>query len=158
MEFLRKKIWLTVKGGTDVSWSPSIEYTEKILREAYQRMGINFSLEITKRGYYPKGGGEVRLEIFPSKIKSNVFLERKTNDVNLVCSFSRMSLEKIKNEIDSIVKKIEEEGFNVKVEIKNQDALDPGASLLIYSIDENSVIGLDGLFNKKLERFDIDLK
>ena len=157
VEILQKKVCLTVKGGTDVSWSPSIEYTKKILREAYKRMGINFSLEITKRGYYPKGGGEVRLEIFPSKIKSNIFLERKTNDVNLVCSFSNISVEKIKNEINSIVKKIEEEGFNVKPEIKNQNTFDPGASLLIYSIDENSIIGLDALFDKKLEKFDIDL-
>ena len=154
---LQKKICLTVKGGTDVSWSPSIEYTKKVLREAYKRMGINFSLEIIKRGYYPKGGGEVRLEIFPSKIKSNIFLERKTNDVNLICSFSKISADKIKKEINSIVKNIEEEGFNVKLEIKNQNTFDSGASLLIYSIDENSIIGLDALFDKKLEKFDIDL-
>lgn len=154
---LQKKICVTIKGGTDVSWSPSIEYSKRILREVYQRMGINFSLEIIKRGYYPKGGGEINLEIFPSEIKSNIFLERKTNDVNLVCSFSKIPVEKITNEVNLIVKKIEEEGFNVQVEIKNQDTLDSGASLLIYSIDENSTFGLDALFDKKLERFNIDV-
>ena len=35
--------------------------------------------------------------------------------------------------------------------------IDSGASLLIYSIDENSIIGIDSLFDKKTQSFDVDL-
>ena len=34
--------------------------------------------------------------------------------------------------------------------------MDSGASLLIYSIDENSIIGVDSLFDKKIQTFDLD--
>ncbi|MFQ5782800.1 MAG: RNA 3'-terminal phosphate cyclase [Nitrosopumilus sp.] len=152
----KKKLDLTIKGGTDVLWSPTIDYTKYVLREAYSRMGIDFSLKLTKRGYYPKGGGEINLQVFPSDIKSISFSKRKTNDVKLICTFSKLPIEKIKNQIEYIKRKLSEENFIVETEIKNQDAIDSGASLLIYSIDENSIVGIDALFDKKTQRFNLD--
>ena len=72
----QKKLSLIIKGGTDVLWSPSMDYTQHVLKEAYSRMGIEFSIEIIKRGYYPKGSGEVKLEVYPSKIKSLTLFKR----------------------------------------------------------------------------------
>jgi len=72
----QKKLDLTIKGGTDVLWSPSIDYTQHVLREAYLRMGIDFSLELSKRGYYPKGGGEINLHVNPSNLKSISFTKK----------------------------------------------------------------------------------
>ena len=152
----QKKLNLTIKGGTDVLWSPSIDYTQNVLREAYSRMGIKFSVKLSKRGYYPKGRGEINLQIYPSCVKPISFTERKTNSVKLICTFSKLSIEKIKNQIVEIKKKLTEKNFIVETEIKNQEAIDSGASLLIYSIDEYSIIGVDALFNKKTQRFDLD--
>ncbi len=152
----QKKLNLTIKGGTDVLWSPSIDYTQHVLREAFSRMGIEFSFELSKRGYYPKGGGEINLQVFPSHVKSISFLERKTNYVKLICTFSKLPIEKIENQIEEIKKKLTKENFIVETEIKNQETIDSGASLLIYSIDEHSIIGVDALFDKKTQRFDLD--
>ena len=66
----QKKLSLIIKGGTDVMWSPTMNYTKYVLKEAYSRMGIRFEVQITKRGYYPKGEGEIKVEVFPSEIKS----------------------------------------------------------------------------------------
>ena len=154
----QKKVCLTIKGGTDVLWSPSIDYTSHVLREAYSRMGIKFSLKIDKRGYYPKGGGQIRIEINPSQINSIKFTKRKTKEVKLVCSFSKISINKIKDKVEMIDKKLTEDGFIVKTEIKNENAVDIGASLLVYSIDEHSIIGEDSLFDKKKESFDFDFE
>ena len=152
----QKKLNLTIKGGTDVLWSPSIDYTKHVLRSAYSRMGIEFSVELSKRGYYPKGGGKINLRVYPSHVKSISFSERKTNSVKLICTFSKLSIEKIKNQIEEIKEKLTKENFIVETEIKNQEAIDSGASLLIYSIDEYSIIGVDALFDKKTQRFDLD--
>jgi len=152
----QKKLNLTIKGGTDVLWSPSIDYTQHVLREAFSRMGIEFSFELSKRGYYPKGGGEINLQVYPSHVKSISFLERKTNTVKLICTFSKLSIEKIENLIEEIKKKLTKENFIVETEIKNQETIDSGASLLIYSIDEHSIIGVDALFDKKTQRFDLN--
>ncbi|QLH07758.1 RNA 3'-terminal phosphate cyclase [Nitrosopumilus ureiphilus] len=154
----QKKLSLTIKGGTDVLWSPSIDYTQYVLKEAYSRMGIEFSLELIKRGYYPKGGGEVKLQVYPSHLKSISFSKRKTNNVKLICTFSKISVEIIEKEIERIKKKLTDESFNVEIEIENQEALDSGASLLIYSIDENSIIGVDSLFDRKTQSFDLNFE
>ncbi len=153
----QKKLDLKIKGGTDVLWSPSINYTQYVLREAYSRMGIKFSLELRKRGYYPKGGGEINLHVNPSNLKSISFTKRKTNSVKLICTFSKISIEKIKNEVKEIKQKLTKENFIVETEIKNEVAVDSGASMLIYSIDEHSIIGIDALFDKKTQKFDLNI-
>jgi len=150
----QKKLDLKIKGGTDVLWSPSIDYTQYVLREAYSRMGIKFSLELCKRGYYPKGGGEINLHVNPSNLKLISFTKRKTNSVKLICTYSKISIEKIKNEVKEIKQKLTKENFIVETEIKNEEATDSGASMLIYSIDEHSIIGIDALFDKKTQKFD----
>ena len=153
----QKKLSLTIKGGTDVLWSPSMDYTRYVLKEAYSRIGINFSIKLTKRGYYPKGGGEIKLEVYPSKIKSINFSQRKTNDLKLTCTFSKISRELIIEKLKVIKEKFSKTNFNVEVEIKEEKAIDSGASLLLYSIDESSIIGMDKLFNKKTQSFDLDI-
>ena len=153
----QKRLELTVKGGTDVQWSPTMDYTQHILREAYSKMGIDFSVELRKRGYYPKGNGKIKLEINSSNVKAISLTKRKTDQVKIECTFSKISNEKIENEIKRIKEKLVNENFVVEVEIKEQEAFDSGASLLVYSIDENSIIGIDALFDKKSQSFDIDL-
>ncbi|QLH05407.1 RNA 3'-phosphate cyclase [Nitrosopumilus oxyclinae] len=153
----KKHLDLKIKGGTDVLWSPTIDYTQYVLQEAYSRMGINFSLELIKRGYYPKGGGEVKLQVTPSNVKATSFSKRKTNEVKLICSFSKSTNNKIKNKVNQIVKKLTEANHIVNVKIISEEALDSGASLLIYSIDHDSIMGIDALYNKKTDEFDLDL-
>lgn len=153
----QKQLNLEIKGGTDVLWSPSIDYTQHVLREAYSRMGIDFSFELVKRGYYPKGEGKIKLTIKPSKIKSIIFSKRKTNQIKLICSFSKLKIEEIQNKVNEIKVKLTDANFVVDVEIKSEDALDSGASLLIYSIDDGSIIGKDALYNKKTQEFDLDI-
>ena len=153
----KKQFNLRIKGGTDVLWSPTIDYTQHVLQEAYSRMGINFSLELIKRGYYPKGGGEIKLQVNASNIKSISFSKRKTNKVKLICSFSKFTNNEIKNKVYEIVKQLTDANFIVDVEIKSEEALDSGASLLIYSIDDDSIIGIDALYNKKTSKFDLDM-
>jgi len=153
----KKQFNLKIKGGTDVFWSPTIDYTLHVLQEAYSRMGINFSLELIKRGYYPKGGGEIKLQVNPSNVKSIVFSKRKTNKIKLICSFSKFTNNEIENKVKEIVKQLTDADFIVDLEIKSEEALDLGASLLIYSIDDNSIIGMDALYNNKTSKFDLDI-
>jgi len=153
----KKQLNLKIKGGTDVLWSPTIDYTQYVLQEAYSRMGVNFSLKLIKRGYYPKGGGEIKLQVNPSNVKSILFSKRKTKEVKLICSFSKFTNNKIENKVNQIVKKLTEANYIVNIKIKSEEALDSGASLLIYSIDNNSIIGIDALYNNKTGEFDLDM-
>lgn len=153
-----KKINLTIKGGTDVLWSPSFDYTENVVKKAYERMGIRFVIEKIKTGYYPKGGGEVKVKISPTdNIKAITLTERKTNVATILCTFTKISENKILDKIKNIKKILNEKKFSVDTKIKNQDAIDAGASLLVFSVDEKSIIGVDSLFDKKIQTFDINM-
>ena len=61
-----KSVLMDLKGGTDVNWSPSIEYYKSIFGELVKKFGAcPFDTEILKRGYFPKGGGHIQLKIKP---------------------------------------------------------------------------------------------
>ena len=155
----KKKLKLTIIGGTNVLWSPTIDYTQIVLREAYSRMGINCSINIIKRGYYPKGGGIVELVVSPSeKINPIVLNTRKTKNVKLTCTFSKLPSELINNQINSVKKKLIENDFTVELKVEEEPTLDSGSFLMISSIDNDSIIGIDSLFNIKTEKFDLDLE
>lgn len=153
----QKKLELIINGGTDVLWSPTIDYSQYVLREAYTRLGINFSINLIKRGYYPKGGGEIKLKVFSSKIKPISLLNRKTKNVKLFCSFSKLPKKIIQEKIAKIKTKLIENNFVVESIIKQEDAIDSGSSLLIASTDENSIIGVDCVYDKKTAEFNFDL-
>ena len=52
---------ITLIGGTNVSFSPPIEHFLCVLVPLLAHMGINVSAQMRKRGFYPRGGGEVHL-------------------------------------------------------------------------------------------------
>jgi RNA 3'-terminal phosphate cyclase (ATP) len=148
------RLKLSIIGGTDVPWSPTSDYTKHVLSEAYSRMGINFSMNVKKRGYYPNGGGIIDLEVFPSKQVLPINLQKRTTkEANLLTTFSLLSSEQISNEIIQIKSKIAQRGFDVTSAIKNEDALNQGSALLIFSIDETSIIGVDSLLDTKNLKF-----
>lgn len=142
----KKSLELSIIGGTDVPWSPTSNYTKYVLSEAYSRIGINFSMEIIKRGYYPKGGGLVKLKVYPSKkLKPITLTQRKTNCVKLFCSYSNLSSDPINNEIKQAENLLIDSGFKIESEVKKEESLSNGCSMLLYSHDVSSITGSDGL-------------
>jgi RNA 3'-terminal phosphate cyclase (ATP) len=61
---------LEVSGGTDVQWSPSIDYFRYVFLEALRCFGARVGLELRQRGYYPRGQGSVLLKTEPSELRS----------------------------------------------------------------------------------------
>lgn len=61
---------LYLRGGTDVSWSPPVDYLRDVFAFIMKRMGASIEILQKRRGHYPKGGGEVICSINPvSKLK-----------------------------------------------------------------------------------------
>ena len=152
--FCGKNLQLSIIGGTDVPWSPTSNYTRYVLSEAYSRMGINFSFDIKKRGYYPKGGGLINLHVRPcKKLKPIILDKRKTKQVNLYCSFSNLLKETIVKKMERIQCDLESSKFDVESELKNEIALNSGSTILISSKDSDSIIGIDSLMDLKTMKF-----
>ena len=58
---------LTLRGGTNATLAPQVDYTKYIfLPFMHRHFGVdNVSLDIAQRGYFPKGGGKVVLNVTP---------------------------------------------------------------------------------------------
>ncbi|BFZ16850.1 hypothetical protein BsWGS_19889 [Bradybaena similaris] len=50
---------LRLKGGTNCDMAPQIDYTTRVFKPMAEKFGMHFDVDIRRRGYYPKGGGEV---------------------------------------------------------------------------------------------------
>ncbi|MFQ6094589.1 MAG: RNA 3'-terminal phosphate cyclase [Candidatus Bathyarchaeia archaeon] len=72
----KSKVKLQIsKGGTDVSHSPTINYMKYVFLPVLSRMGLTAQITVRKYGYYPKGMGDVLLEVQPCKKISPLSLE-----------------------------------------------------------------------------------
>jgi RNA 3'-terminal phosphate cyclase (ATP) len=75
--FEGQKTTIILKGGTHVPFSPSFHYLVCVFAPFLKMIGIDLQLAIDSYGFYPKGGGKVRADIFPIKnIKPLNIMER----------------------------------------------------------------------------------
>lgn len=63
---------LILQGGTNAEMAPQIDYTTEVLRPILSKFGVGFDFNLIRRGYYPKGGGEVEVCVKPVKQLNSV--------------------------------------------------------------------------------------
>jgi RNA 3'-terminal phosphate cyclase (ATP) len=73
----QEPVSLDITGGTDVAWSPPIDYMAYVLLPVLSAMGLKCNIKLQRRGYYPRGGGRVTAIIHPSALRP-VDLEKGT--------------------------------------------------------------------------------
>jgi RNA 3'-terminal phosphate cyclase (ATP) len=139
---------IEITGGTDVKASPTIDYIKHIVTKSYLSIGPKFSVEVLKRGYYPKGGGIVRSTIKPCKrpgtieLLSTGYLEPK---IISVCS--QLPVHIAKRQISSALLALEKKDIrcsNYTASIES--SISPGSSILVYcASDFGLYIGGDSI-------------
>ena len=55
-------------GGTDVRAAPPLDYLRFVLLPLLGRMGARVELALQRRGYYPRGGGEITVAVQPGRL------------------------------------------------------------------------------------------
>ena len=68
---------IEIEGGTHNSMAPSFDYIERVFLPLLKQMGCDISLSLERAGFYPAGGGFIRVKIVPAaKLKSIEIPER----------------------------------------------------------------------------------
>lgn len=52
-----------IQGGTHVPMAPPADYIEAVYAPMLRRLGMEAHLSVSRAGFYPKGGGEIALEV-----------------------------------------------------------------------------------------------
>ncbi len=73
-----KEFSVAVTGGTHVPFAPTTDYFQHIFCNLVRRMGADVWLDVNRYGFYPVGGGKVRLQIRPSQLRGIKLLDRGT--------------------------------------------------------------------------------
>ncbi len=73
---LDESLSVTVGGGTDVKWSPPLDYYRRVKLPFLRQYGLQAAVEPGPRGFYPAGGGEATLRLGPSTLRSIRSTER----------------------------------------------------------------------------------
>lgn len=69
---------LRVTGGTDVPWSPPVDYFARVFLPLLRRIGGRVELEVRRRGYYPRGGGVIEAVIEPTHAWNAIHFDEVT--------------------------------------------------------------------------------
>lgn len=62
-----KPIEFRITGGTHVNWSPTTGYFRHVFSEYMKVMGVEITSSTEKYGYFPKGGGAIKVTVNPPK-------------------------------------------------------------------------------------------
>jgi len=146
--FAKKPVRLNIKrGGTDVQHSPTINYVQYVMLRLLERMGLEASLTVHRYGYYPKGMGEVTLEVKPCPKLKPIKLEEFGKVERLagvsVCTFledRRVAERQAKAASDHL----KAHGYEANIRIVNDrsNPLQKGSSIVLWA--ETSTAALLG--------------
>jgi len=139
------------KGGTDVANSPTINYMRFVLLPRLKHMGLDAVLTIHKYGYYPKGNGEVTLNVEPCKSLKPLRLERFGNVEAVkgisICTF--LAERKVaERQAEAANDYLREKGFKANIQVINDKSnpLQKGSSLVLWAeTDTDAILGGDAI-------------
>jgi RNA 3'-terminal phosphate cyclase (ATP) len=152
LPFASGEVTLEVRGGTDVKWSPPVDYLRLVTLPLLEKMGATVSLRIVTRGHYPKGGGVVKVSSVPSgSLKSVVGLEGgRVNSIVGVSHAVKLPAHIAQRQATAAVHLIREKGLpSPVIEIQsseNSSHLGPGSGVVLAArLQNSSVVGGDCL-------------
>ena len=67
---------VTITGGTHVPFAPTADYLEHVYLAVLRRQGFVVNFSMPKAGFFPKGGGEIVLNIPPSSLTPLTQMQR----------------------------------------------------------------------------------
>jgi len=123
---------LKISGGTDVSWSPTTDYLRFVTLFALSKMGHDGSINLVRRGYYPRGEGCVEAIIAPAKLKRMEFETNTCSVIHGISHSSRLPLHVAQRQTSSTQKLLQQEGFDTHIAIETKDEPSTGSGLTLW--------------------------
>jgi RNA 3'-terminal phosphate cyclase (ATP) len=136
-------------GGTDVRWAPTVEYLRRVKLPLLAGFGVEASVDLSKTGFYPAGGGRATLRtgrstLTPTTLDDRGPLERVEVYAKAAETLANRTVaERQASRVSDLLTDL---GYPVAdPEIEYVPTRSPGTSLLLCGVYENSLLGVDEL-------------
>lgn len=150
--FASGPVSLELIGGTDVPFSAPVDYYKNVLVKLFQKFNLKMELQVVRRGFYPRGGGMIKVSYTPMEmgdLRPVELLERGNllNIYGISFASSELSKGKVAERQALSAKQILVEKFKKDVEIFEEYKLtkSPGSGIVLWAEFSNTVIGADAL-------------
>ena len=141
-----------VIGGTEVPASPTIDYLQKIVLPVYRLIGGDVEIELLRRGYYPKGGGSIRVRVLKSRAIKPLDMAREISHsaTKILLASRLLPLHVSERERRSIEELLAQRGItDVEIETDTySESFSPGNSVLIYRQSKTELVGSSAIGEK----------
>jgi RNA 3'-phosphate cyclase len=138
---------IVIKGGTHVAWSPPYHYLEEIFIYFMRIIGVQAKVNIRKWGWYPKGQGEIEIEIHPANKFSSLNLKNRgaLKKLKLISVISNLPLSIAKRQAQKGEEILKKQGFSPVTQIKEVHSKGKGTFFFLIADFENSKAGFSNL-------------
>ncbi|MEM2659617.1 MAG: RNA 3'-terminal phosphate cyclase [Zestosphaera sp.] len=155
LAFSERRAEITLRGGTDVPWSPPIDYVRFVMLPHLSRMSYYVEVDLLRRGHYPRGGGLVKVRNLntPKGFTPLNMLER--GEVRVVRGIShsvKLPGDVALRQAESAKKLLVSRGVAAPIDIKletykegEDPHLGPGSGIVLWAETRNSILGSDSL-------------
>ncbi len=145
--FSDSEVNLRIIGGTDVKWSPTVDYFADVVLPAFRIIGLDCDFKVLRRGYYPRGGGVVEVLVRRSSGFNALILTGRpvaqSVKVKSVCSRLPKSVaERQAAGAENLLKSSGRSVDSVISEVNDSDS--PGTSILVSSVNEEQGLFVGG--------------
>lgn len=141
---------LLMKGGTDVAWSPPLDYMRYVYIPMMKKIGLDITLCVGRRGHYPKGGGTLSCDIEPL-LRMKPIQFKFDKDISVGCICGRAHTVKLPSSIaDRMISSAIEELAKHKYKIgaiesecpepKYDTHIAPGTGIILWSCNDHETI------------------
>jgi RNA 3'-terminal phosphate cyclase (ATP) len=127
---------LTLRGGTHVPWAPPVPYLQHVFLPVLARMGVQAHMELVRWGFYPAGGGEIRVRILgregplrPILLAERGELQRVWGEaaaMNLPAHIPQRMADRARNVLA-------EAGLQAEVKPRRLRGVGPGAGIFLFA-------------------------
>jgi len=150
----QESVSLDITGGTDVAWSPPIDYMAHVLLPVLAAMGLKCSIELYRRGYYPRGGGRVTAIIQPSVLEV-VDLEKDKEPCTVagISHSSNLPPHVAQRQADAATAALEKAGYSSSIDTRPSSFPSTGSGITLWGGHAGgSALGKRGLPAEKVGR------
>ncbi|KPK79438.1 MAG: hypothetical protein AMS25_12645 [Gemmatimonas sp. SM23_52] len=153
--FLTGEFEFELVGGTDVPWSPPADYLRQVTLQTLRPFGVA-ELRVARRGYYPKGGGQLLARVAggsgfgfpltflePGEVKAIRGISHATIQLQ-----ERRVAERQADAADHLLKRL---GLPVEISVEYSEAANLGSGITLWTESENgpplgaSALGAKGI-------------
>jgi RNA 3'-phosphate cyclase len=135
-------------GGTDTARSPTLDYFRQVFLWFLRKMGVEVELDLVRRGYYPRGGAAMRVQVAGRKPSRVELLERgPLKQVTLFSQAAKVLKARrvAERQIEGAFGVLDALGAPVRSNVDYDPSFSAGSSLCIVAEFANTVIGSDSL-------------